>query len=129
MSKGVWNTYFSVRLSSWLCGPGATTGRAPVSCCLPLGDHTLRPHDYSPLEDGPPRLLSLHYSCYYQQYDNTCHARCDKVTTYLLIPALCYRARRPGFGSRTLAPSFDGWWLQVGGASVPLQPSVLYCLL
>ena len=74
MSKVVWNTYFSVPPSSWWCGPRVETGCAPVSRCHPSGDHTLWPHGYSPLGDELLRLLSLHYSCYYQQCNNTCHA-------------------------------------------------------
>ena len=74
VSKGVWKIYFLVPLSSWSCGPRAMTGRALVFYCPPSGDHTPRPHDCSPLGDGLLRLLSLHYNCYYQQRNNTCHA-------------------------------------------------------
>ena len=85
MSKVVWNTYFLVPPSSWLCGPRVATGHAPVSCCLPSGDHTLWPHGYSPLGDGLLRLLSLYYSCYYQQCNNTGSIRYDNMATYLFF--------------------------------------------
>ena len=60
MTKGVWKTYFLIPLSSWSRGLGTTTGLAPVFYYPLSGDYTPRPHDCSPLEDGPLRFLSLH---------------------------------------------------------------------